>query len=155
MRGVFLSSLKLAAVHALFSWLTLTLSGAHFVYLLSAASAGLALVPLAPVWVVALPAAAQLALLGRAPAALTLLALHLGCYALVDDVILSEMQPSTPYLTSENAGGCPAAWLTCVACRPQGPTHDMLARATTHACMAAGSHLHARMRVMIMVVTCA
>jgi predicted PurR-regulated permease PerM len=79
LRGVFVSSLKLAAFHAGFTWLTLRAFGTHFVCTATVASAIVAVLPLVPVALVALPAVLELVLLRAAPVkGLVLLSLHLG-----------------------------------------------------------------------------
>ncbi|WIA18476.1 hypothetical protein OEZ85_009932 [Tetradesmus obliquus] len=99
MRGVFVSSLKLSAFHAGFTWLTLRAFDAHFVCLATAASAVVAVLPLVPVALVAAPAVLELALLRGAPVkALVLAALHLGAYYFGDDLIFREVEPTLPYL---------------------------------------------------------
>lgn len=102
LRGVFVSSLKLALFHAGFTWVTLRLFGvAHFVHLATAASAVAAVAPLVPVAAAALPAAAELALLrGRPLKALLLAALHVGAYTVGDDLIYREVEPTMPYILS-------------------------------------------------------
>jgi hypothetical protein len=93
MRGVFVSSLKLSAFHAGFTWLTLRAFDAHFVCLATAASAVVAVLPLVPVALVAAPAALELALLRGAPVkGLVLAALHLGAYYFGDDLIFREVR---------------------------------------------------------------
>eukprot|EP00879_Flechtneria_rotunda_P024254 GHRR01025703.1.p2 GENE.GHRR01025703.1~~GHRR01025703.1.p2 ORF type:complete len:140 (-),score=50.46 GHRR01025703.1:280-699(-) len=99
MRGVFVSSLKLAAFHAGFTWLTLRAFRTHFVCLATAASALVAVLPLVPVALVALPAVFELVLLRGAPVqGLALAALHLGAYYFGDDLIFREIEPTLPYL---------------------------------------------------------
>jgi hypothetical protein len=93
MRGVFVSSLKLSAFHAGFTWLTLRAFDAHFVCLATAASAVVAVLPLVPVALVAAPAVLELALLRGAPVkGLVLAALHLGAYYFGDDLIFREVR---------------------------------------------------------------
>lgn len=100
LRGVFVSSLKLVVFYAMFSWLVLRFFGVHFVYLLTTASAVVAILPAIPVWMIAVPAVAELALL-RAEwlSALLLGLLYFLCYWFVNDLILGEIEPSMPYLT--------------------------------------------------------
>lgn len=99
MRGVFVSSLKLAAFHAGFTWLTLRAFGTHFVTLASAASAVVAVLPLVPVALVALPGVLELVLLRGAPVkGFVLAALHFGAYYFGDDLIYREVEPTLPYL---------------------------------------------------------
>lgn len=59
-RAVFLSALKLAAFHAMFTWVTFRIFGVHFAYLLAVASGFMATLPLVPVFMVACPAGIQL-----------------------------------------------------------------------------------------------
>jgi predicted PurR-regulated permease PerM len=100
MRGVFVSSLKLSVFHALFSWLTLSMAGCHFVYLLTALSTVVAILPLIPVWLIAIPAALALALLKEELLrGFLLVGVHFGAYNWADDLILREIEPSQPYLT--------------------------------------------------------
>jgi hypothetical protein len=92
MRGVFVSSLKLSAFHAGFTWLTLRAFDAHFVCLATAASAVVAVLPLVPVALVAAPAVLELAMLRGAPVkGLVLAALHFAAYYIGDDLIFREV----------------------------------------------------------------
>jgi hypothetical protein len=96
---VFLSSLKLSVFHAAFTWLTLRVFGTHFVTAATAASALVAVLPLVPVWLVALPAVLELVFLkSRLVAGVVLGVLHLGAYYFGDDLIFREMEPSLPWL---------------------------------------------------------
>ena len=61
------------------------------VYVSTVASAAAAVLPLVPVWLIALPAAAQLAVQGRMAAGLLLLGLHLGAWELGDSLIMAEI----------------------------------------------------------------
>ncbi|KAF5832978.1 hypothetical protein DUNSADRAFT_10965 [Dunaliella salina] len=62
MRGVFASSLKLAAFHAAFTWLTLKACGTHLTHLLTLVSMLVSVLPLLPCWVAVLPPAFELAM---------------------------------------------------------------------------------------------
>ena len=60
LRGVFQSALKLAVFHAVFTWLTFRAFSIQLVYVSTVASAVCSILPLVQVWMVAIPAAAQL-----------------------------------------------------------------------------------------------
>ena len=60
LRGVFLSALKLAVFHSLFTWVTFRAFSIQLVYVGTLASALCSLLPLVQVWMVAIPAALQL-----------------------------------------------------------------------------------------------
>jgi hypothetical protein len=112
MRGVFVSSLKLSAFHAGFTWLTLRAFDAHFVCLATAASAVVAVLPLVPVALVAAPAALELALLRGAPVkGLVLAAMHLGAYYFGDDLIFREVRADSRPNAAESF-----VWLLLSAC---------------------------------------
>ncbi len=99
MRGVFVSSLKLLVFHAGFTWITLRAFGAHFVFLSTAVSGVAAVLPFLPVFLVALPAVLELAVLrGSWWRALLLGSLHVGAYTIADDLIYREIEPTLPYL---------------------------------------------------------
>jgi hypothetical protein len=99
LRGVFVSSLKLAGWHAGFTWLTLRAFGTHFVCTATVASAIVAVLPFIPVYLTALPAVLELVLVrGAAVKGLVLLGLHVGAYTFGDDLIYREIEPTLPYL---------------------------------------------------------
>ncbi|GMH35217.1 hypothetical protein BSKO_03085 [Bryopsis sp. KO-2023] len=100
MQAVFLSAIKLAAFHALFTWLTFRAFGIEFAYLSAVASLVMALLPLVPIWVIAMPAALQLFVQGNGLIAIVLVSMHFLAYNYIDDMILKEIPGSVPYLTA-------------------------------------------------------
>lgn len=79
---------------------------AHFVYTLAAASAVVAVLPLLPVWCVVLPAALELVLLRRTYlGAAAIIGLHFGAQSYADEIILSDIETSAPYLTGLGVAG--------------------------------------------------
>ena len=88
--GVFMSMLKLAAFHGLFSWITFRIFGAPLAYTTSVASAAFALLPFVPTYSIALPGCAVVALQGRVAAGVTLMVLHFFAYYVGDTVVLED-----------------------------------------------------------------
>jgi hypothetical protein len=101
MTGVFVSSLKLSAFHAGFTWLTLRCFDTHFVCLATAASAVAAVLPFVPVYLTALPGVVELVLLrGAVVKGILLFALHFAAYYFGDDLIYREIEPTLTNLVA-------------------------------------------------------
>ena len=98
-RGVVVSTAKMAAFHAVFTWLTFSVFGVDFAFLAAAAASIFAVMPILAAWNVALPAAAQLLAQGRGWQGALLLVLHIYVTGDVADAIYSEIPGSHPYLT--------------------------------------------------------
>lgn len=99
LKSVFVSTIKLAAFHALFTWLTFRMFGIHLIYLSVLASAIAACLPLVPVCLVAVPAALQLLAQGRGVSAIVLLTLHVLAYYVGDAIIMAEVPGSHRFPT--------------------------------------------------------
>jgi hypothetical protein len=81
-------------------------AGTHLTTLLTLMSGLLAVLPVLPTWAPVVVPCVELAVSGgRWVAAAGLLAVHLLVAGYVDDVILSEIQPSSPYLVGFGVAG--------------------------------------------------
>eukprot|EP00808_Paulinella_micropora_P031142 g19538.t1 len=109
-RDVFLVSIKLYSFHFLLTWLTFAELGSPLVYLPSVANGILAVVPIAPPFLLAIPLALYLWLSGSALMGLCLFLLHWGAYWFVDPAIHAEIKGSNPYLTALSIVGGITAW---------------------------------------------
>ena len=103
-RRVFSCSLKMAAFHAGFTWLTLRVCETagyyiHFTYCLVIAAAVLAAIPVIPPFTVSLPIALQLGWRGLPGLGLGLVAGMYLVFSYADDAVLSEIEQVNPYLT--------------------------------------------------------
>ena len=105
-RGVFLSCLKLASFHALFTWVTFRMFNVHFVYTSTLASGATAILPLLASWAVSLPAAASLVAKGQAYKGAALVLSHFVTLVFVDiDIYQSEIQIVHPYIVGLSVVG--------------------------------------------------
>jgi hypothetical protein len=98
--GVFLTMLKLAALHGLLSWLSFRALRAPVPYASAAASAAFSLLPFVPTYAVALPGVAALAAQGRVARAAALFALHFLAYYFGDAAVLEGAHGGHPMAVS-------------------------------------------------------
>ena len=105
-RGVFVSCLKLALFHAMFTWVTFRAFGAHFVYTSTLVSGATAILPLLASWSVSLPAAFSLAAKGRAAQGAALVVAHWVTLMFVDiDIYQTEIRVVHPYVVGLSVVG--------------------------------------------------
>lgn len=88
--GVFMSLLKLAALHGMFTWVTYRALRVPLAYTSATASAAFALLPFIPTYSVALPGCAMVALQGRVWTAAAVILLQFAAYYLGDTVVLED-----------------------------------------------------------------
>lgn len=102
--GVFEVTAKLGFFHGVFTWLTLRMLGAHFVYLPTLAAILFSCFPFIPVTVVIIPAVLEFLFRGAWLRTIVLVVAHLSAGS-ADDVIVSEVPGTNPFLTGMAIAG--------------------------------------------------
>jgi predicted PurR-regulated permease PerM len=97
-KAILLSTLKISAFHALFTWLTFSLTGIDYVYFPSFVSGLMAAIPLISPFYVCFPAVFALMLQRAFWSAAALFLSHLWAFWVVDTAILSEIPGTNPYV---------------------------------------------------------
>jgi len=103
--GVFVTLVKLALVHGLFTWVTFRIFDAPLVYTSSAISTAFALLPFFPQYTVAIPPLLALATQGRAVAGCILLLMHISAANFFEDRILEEAGGNSYLMSLSLFGG--------------------------------------------------
>ena len=103
--GVFVTLMKLALIHGLFTWVTFRIFDAPLVYTSSAVSTIFALLPFFPQYTVAIPPLLALATQGRIVAGCILLLMHFSAASFFDDRILEEAGGNSYLMSLSLFGG--------------------------------------------------
>eukprot|EP00890_Picochlorum_soloecismus_P003416 jgi/Picsp_1/4075/NSC_01585-R1_protein len=103
--GVFVTLMKLALIHGLFTWVTFRIFDAPLVYTSSAISTVFALLPFFPQYTVAIPPLLALATQGRLVAGCILLLMHFSAANFFDDRILEEAGGNSYLMSLSLFGG--------------------------------------------------
>lgn len=103
--GVFVTLMKLALIHGLFTWISFKIFDAPLVYTCSALSTALSLLPFFPTYAVAFPAFIALAVSDRLLAGFVLVLLHFVATSFGDDMILEEAGGNSYLMSLSLLGG--------------------------------------------------
>ena len=103
--NVFVTLLKLAFIHGLFTWVTFQMVDAPLMYTSAVLSAVFSLLPLLPPYIVCIPAFLVLAFQQRVFAGVILFALHFVVAGIIDDMVLEEAGENSFLMSFAVLGG--------------------------------------------------